>query len=38
MVQTNEGTAANNFMERGYIFQMFNNSVPIPTRFVPFPF
>jgi hypothetical protein len=36
MVQTNEGTAANAFQERGYIFQMYDNSVPIPTRYVPF--
>jgi hypothetical protein len=36
MVQTNEGTLANAFQERGYIFQMYDNSVPIPTRFVPF--
>jgi hypothetical protein len=38
MVQTNEGTSANLFQERGYIFQMHNNSAPIPTRFVPSPF
>ena len=30
MVQSNEGTAANTFQEWGYVFQMFNNSVPIP--------
>jgi hypothetical protein len=38
MVQTTEGTAANGYQERGYIFQMYNDSDPIPTRFVPFPF
>jgi hypothetical protein len=38
MVQTMEGTAANNFMERGYIFSMYNDSNVIRTRFVPFPF
>ena len=37
MVQTVEGTTANGYNERGYIFQMYNDGVPIPTRFVPFP-
>jgi len=36
MVQTNEGTAANSFQERGYIFEMYNDSFVVPTRFVPF--
>ena len=38
LVQTYEGTAANNFMERSYIFSMYNDSKPVRTRFVPFPF
>ena len=36
MVQTIEGTSGNNFFERGYIFQMYNDSFVIPTRYVPF--
>ncbi|MFL5265843.1 MAG: hypothetical protein ACJ8AH_04485 [Stellaceae bacterium] len=38
LVQTYEGTAANNFMERSYVFSMYNDSKPVRTRFVPFPF
>ena len=38
LVQTFEGTAANGFMERSYIYNMFDDSVPVPTAFVPFPF
>jgi hypothetical protein len=38
LVQTIEGTAANGFFERGYIYNMFDDSVPVPTRFLPFPF
>ena len=36
--ETMEGTAANNFQERGYIFSMYNDSNVVRTRFVPFPF
>jgi hypothetical protein len=38
LVQTIEGTAANGFLERGYIYNMFDDSVPVPTTFVAFPF
>ena len=38
LVQTFEGTAANLYMERSYIYNMFDDSVPVPTFFVPFPF
>ena len=38
LVQTFEGTAANAYMERSYIYNMFDDSVPVPTFFVPFPF
>ena len=36
LVQTNEGTPANSFGERWYIVEMYNDSFPIPTRYVPF--
>lgn len=36
LVQTDEGPAAGS-IARSYIFNMFNNSVPIPTHFVPTP-
>jgi hypothetical protein len=35
LVQTIEGTSANAFMERGYIFTMVTNGVLVPTTFVP---
>lgn len=38
LVQTVEGTAANGYQERSYIYNMFNDSVAVPTYFVPFPF
>ncbi len=38
LVQTIEGSAANGFQERSYITKMFDDSYPIATRFVPFPF
>jgi len=38
LVQTIEGTAANSLFERSYIYNMFDDSVPVPTRFLPFPF
>jgi hypothetical protein len=38
LVQTIEGTVANGFLERSYIYNMFDDSVPVFTRFVPFPF
>jgi hypothetical protein len=38
LVQTIEGTAANGFLERSYIYNMFDDSVPVATAFVAFPF
>jgi len=38
LVQTIEGTIPNGFFERGYIYNMFDDSVPVATRFLPFPF
>jgi len=37
LIETIEGTAANSFLERKYNFNTVNNSVDIPTKFVPFP-
>jgi hypothetical protein len=37
LVETLEGTAANNFLERKYNFNTQNNSVVVPTDFVPSP-
>ena len=37
LVETIEGTAANNFLERKYNFGMSTNGVPIGTEFVPLP-
>jgi len=38
LVQTIEGTAANNFLERSYIYNMFDDSIGVPTFYLPFPF
>jgi hypothetical protein len=38
LVQTIEGTPANGFQERSYIYNMFDDSRPVRTFFVPFPF
>jgi len=35
LIETNEGTAPNNFLERKYNYVMGNDSVPVPTTFVP---
>ena len=35
LVETVEGTAANNFMERKYNFNMGNDGFPVGTAFVP---
>jgi len=37
LVETIEGTAAEGFLERKYNFNTVNNSVIVPTKFVPFP-
>jgi hypothetical protein len=37
LVETIEGTAANGFQERRYIYNMQNDSFPVPTTFVPLP-
>ena len=37
-VQLIEGAPANGFYERSYIHGMFNDGVPVSTRFLPFPF
>ena len=37
LVETVEGTAANGFLERKYNFNTQNNSVVVPTVFVPLP-
>ena len=38
LVQTIEGTAANGFQERSYIYNMFDDSIVVTTYFLPFPF
>ena len=35
LVETVEGTLANNFQERRYNYVPSNNGVPVPTTFVP---
>jgi len=35
LVETTEGTAANGFLERKYIYNMYNDNSMVPTRFVP---
>jgi len=37
LVETLEGTVANSFLERKYNFNTQNNSVVVPTTFVPSP-
>jgi hypothetical protein len=38
LIETTEGTAANNFLERKYNFNVNVTGNPVSTRFVPFPF
>jgi len=37
LIETNEGTIADGFLNRKYNFNTVNNSVPVTTKFVPFP-